>query len=294
MDAHFSTYKDVEMVDQDRLADSCVNDSFQFSNWLNGHGKNRFLAIRNCFLILLFLTPSAHASHWSSSDYILASFNKIAVKNSQVNKWQGPIYYQIIHHVDDIELHDDLVATHLKQLQQITGLHISPADDRHKVNFTIVLTTENNLKSDVGRYFNIRSDNEVNVLTNNKIGVTSLLTDKRGYIKRSVVVIPTDRARAYGKLLTSFSEMLTKGLGLQNRAVDVTPSVFNAYTVDEFLTGLDYVMLKLLYDKRIKPTMNYKQIQQVSSSILSERHYQHHISGAEMAVKTSGLYTMIN
>jgi len=282
------------MGDQNLIIASCVNNTPQFSNWLNSCGKNSFLFIRNCFLILLFLTPSAHADHWSSNDYILSSFNKIAVKNSKVNKWQSPIYYQIIHHVDDISLHENLVATHLNQLQQITGLQISPADNSHKANFTIVLTTENNLKSDVGRYFNIRSDNDINVLTNNKIGVTSLLTNKRGYIKESVVVIPTDRARAYGRLLTSFSEMLTKGLGLQNRSAGVTPSVFNAYTVDEFLTGLDYVMLKLLYDKRIKPTMNYKQIQQVSSSILNERHYQHQILGAEIAVKTSGLYTMIN
>ena len=88
--------------------------------------------------------------------------------------------------------------------------------------------------------------------------------------------------------------MLTKGLGLQNRVTGVTPSIFNTYTVDEFLTGLDYVMLKLLYDRRIKPTMNYNQIQQVSNSILNEKHYQRHILGAEAAVKTSGLYSMVN
>jgi len=111
-------------------------------------------------------------------------------------------------------LHESLVATHLKQLQQITGIDIAPADDKHKVNFIVVLTTEKNLKNDVEHYFNIHSNDEVNALTNNKIGLTSLLTNKRGYIKKSVVVIPTDRARAYGKLLTNLSEMPHKGIRL--------------------------------------------------------------------------------
>ena len=245
-------------------------------------------------IISLSFSSHIHAAPWQSNDYILTSFNKIALNGAKLKKWQSPIYYQITHHVGDIELHEKLVSTHLNQLQQITGLKIQPADSLHKANLTIVLTTEKQLRNDVKHYFKLNNAYKIQTIADHKLGATSLLTTKNGVIKQSTVIIPTDRARAYARLLTSFSEMLTKALGMQYRSEDVFPSIFNQRSIDSYLTGLDYVMLKLLYDKRIKPGMNNRRIQQLAQSIIKEKSYQHHIYEASLAVKQSGLGRLLN
>lgn len=244
--------------------------------------------------ITLSFAVHLHAAPWQSNDYILTSFNKIALNGAKIKKWQTPIYYQITHHVDDIQLHEKIVSTHLNQLQQITGLKIQPADSSHKANLTIVLTTEKQFENDARRYFKLDNTYKIQAITDHKLGATSILTTKSGAIKQSIVIIPTDRARAYARLLTSFSEMLTKALGLQYRSEDVFPSIFNQRSIDSYLTGLDYVMLKLLYDKRIKPGMNSRNLQHLAQSIIKEKNYQQHISEASLAVKQSGLNTLLN
>jgi len=245
-------------------------------------------------LISLSFTPHLHAASWQSNDYILSSFNKIALNGAKLKKWQTPIYYQITHHVDDIELHEKIVSTHLNQLHQITGLQIQPADSLHKANLIIVLTDEKQFHNDVKHYFKLDNSYKIQAISDHKLGATSLLTTKDGTIKQSTVIIPTDRARAYARLLTSFSEMLTKAVGMQYRSVDVFPSIFNQRSIDSYLTGLDYVMLKLLYDKRIKPSMNNRSIQQLAQSIIKENTYQDYIYEASLTVKQSGLNTLLN
>ena len=173
-------------------------------------------------------------------------------------------------------------------------MKIRPADASHKANLTIVLTSENQFRSDIKKYFKLRDLNTIRAIAGKNIGATSISATKTGSIKQSIVIIPTDRARAYGRLLTTFAEMLTKSVGMQYQSVDVFPSIFNHRAADRYLTGLDYVMLKLLYDRRIKPGMNSQRIRQLISSIIKEKSYQHHIYGASLSVKQSGLNTLVN
>ncbi len=245
-------------------------------------------------VVALSFASQLHAENWQSDHYILASFNKIALNDgTKVKKWQSPIYYRITHHIDDIALHEKIVNTHLSQLQQITGLDIRPADSLHKANLTIVLTSEKQFRGDIKNYFKLRDLNTIRAISGNNIGATSINATKTGAIKQSIVIIPTDRARAYGRLLTTFAEMLTKAVGMQYQSVDVFPSIFNYRAADRYLTGLDYVMLKLLYDRRIKPGMNSRRIRQLIPLIIKEKNYQHHIYAASLAVKQSGLNTLI-
>ena len=245
-------------------------------------------------VVVSCLSFPVHASPWQSPDYILNSFNKIALGGSQLKKWRQPIYYQIAHHVDDIELHEKLVALHLEQLQLYIELPILPANSEHKANMTIVLTTEEKLNSDVGYYFKLTDTNKINEIIKNKIGVTSIRSNREGYIEESVIVIPTDRARAYGRLLTSFAEMLTRGIGMQNHSNEVSPSIFNGDSVNGELTGLDSVMIKLLYDQRIQPGMNEKGIQALGKSILNEKKYKKFINEADVQVRQCGLNSLLN
>jgi hypothetical protein len=242
----------------------------------------------------LFLATQLHAENWQSDHYILSSFNKIALNGNKIKKWQAPIYYRIKHHIGDIALHEKLVSTHMYQLQQITGLKIRPADPFHKANLTIVLTNEQQFRGDIKNHFKLNNPNTIRAISGNNIGATSINATRDGVIKQSTVIIPTDRARAYGRLLTTFAEMLTKAVGMQYQSVDVFPSIFNYRATDRYLTGLDYVMLKLLYDKRIKPGMNSQRIHQLIPSIIKEKTYQHYINEASLSVKQNGLNTLVN
>lgn len=246
------------------------------------------------FLLLVTLCTVVNAESWQSNDYIVESFHKITMQDVSLKKWQTSIYYQVEHHVDDVSLHENLVVIQLKQLQDITGLIIRPADLAHKANMTIVLTTENQLKADIKHHFKLTDLSKVESLARNKIGITSLLANQQGYIEQSIVIIATDRARAYGRLLTSLSEMLSRALGMQYHSTDVYPSIFNGRSVDIFLTGLDYMMLKLLYDQRIKPGADVIKMKLLVASILNEKGYQYDIAEAALAVRKSGLSRLIN
>lgn len=246
------------------------------------------------FIIGLLFSTHLSAAPWQSDRYILSSFNKIALNGSKVKKWQTPIYYQIKHQIADRELHEKLVSTHMEQLRQITGLTIKPASKYHKANFTIVLTDEHQFNSDIRKHFKLKDLNTVRSLSNNNIGATSISTTSSGAIKQSIVILPTDRARAYGRLLTSLAEMLTKAIGMQFQSPGVFPSIFNYRSTDRFLTGLDYMMLKLLYDKRVRPGMSSHRFTKLASSMIKEKTYRNHIRQASLAVRQSGLNTLVN
>jgi hypothetical protein len=101
------------------------------------------------------------------------------------------------------------------------------------------------------------------------LGVLS--TSRRsGRITRAVVIIPVDRARARGKLPACVVEELTQVLGLPNDSEKVFPSVFNDRSIDDFLTGLDVLLLKMLYDPRIKPGMDLATTRPLAQQIATE------------------------
>ncbi len=68
---------------------------------------------------------------------------------------------------------------------------------------------------------------------------------------QATVIIPVDHAMKYGLLPACIVEELTQAMGLPNDSDWVNPSVANDKSILDLLTGLDYLMLKILYDKRL-------------------------------------------
>lgn len=254
------------------------------------------------YLIMLTLawSTSATANHWHADDYIINSFVAVAMNEqakgsvAEIKKWQKPIYYEIKHHIDDVELHERLVALHFSQIRDITGLKIQRADKQHSANLTIVLTSENRYQQDIAHYFQLDENAKTTKAMAKKIGSASLYTRRDNSIHNAAVVIPTDRARAEARLLASLTEMLTQVLGFPNRSNTVYPSVLNERSRDHFLSGLDYLMLKILYDKRVKSGMTPSKIRETVNQIIAETSFQDQIKTAELAVKQQGLYPLLN
>jgi len=240
----------------------------------------RLSIFSSLFMLCLAWTPFATATHWQANEYITDSFVAVTLNEKAkgsvagIKKWQKPIYYEIKHHINDAELHERLVALHFSQIRQITGLTIEPADRQHPANLTIVLTSEKRYQQDIAHYFKLDENSKATKAMAKKIGSASLLTRRDNSIQKAAVVIPTDRARAEARLLASLSEMLTQVLGFPNRSTKVYPSILNDRSRDHFLSGLDYLMLKILYDERVQSGMSSRKTREAVNQIIAESSFR--------------------
>ncbi len=220
------------------------------------------LAIFFFWLLAAAFPAQADApAHWKSVDYLVGAFIDIALGNEhetkpgQLRKWTTPIRYALIHQVGDHDLHERLIATQMAHLAELSGLDIGPAAKAGSANFLIVLSGETQLKDDLQRYFGWNSAAQREKFFRETVCL-GVMRARRGQIVRGVAIIPVDRARSRGKLVACVVEELTQLLGLPNDSERVFPSIFNDRSTDEFLSPLDVVLLRMLYDPRLKAGMD--------------------------------------
>jgi uncharacterized protein YjiS (DUF1127 family) len=246
--------------------------------------------------------PKAHAAQpepWQSPGYLLKSFIEIAMFNEYSNapagirKWTLPINYFFVHRVGDQALHERLARMHLEQLSDITGLSIKPAQARKSANLLIIFSTEAQLRGELLSDFGIRSRQQREALFRRSVCLGHFALANDASIARAVVIIPVDRASAHAKLVDCIVEETTQILGLPNDSEKVFPSIFNDKSVDSLLSGLDYLLLKMLYDPRIKAGMNLQQAAPVLKTIIDEFERDQLIRTAEAKVRTGRLYEML-
>ena len=257
--------------------------------------------MRFTLLLLVALGAPALAAetvHWQSPNYLMNSFVDIALNNehspqkSPVRKWVTPIRYFLLHRVADVELHDRLIRTHFEQLSDITGLSILPAESQKAANFLIVLSTEPQLRDDLLNYFGWKSSAQREKFFRESICLGIFATHAQHAINRAVVIIPVDRAREKGKLVSCVVEELTQVLGLPNDSVKVFPSIFNDLSTDVYLSGLDYLLLKMLYDPRVKAGMDENAVRPVLKKIIEEFSRDNQLIAAEKEVMSRGLWRL--
>ncbi len=256
------------------------------------------------FILLLFLLKlcspahSAESAHWQADHYLIESFVDIALNNeyspqrSPIRKWMTPIHYFLVHRVADRELHSRLIRIHFEQLAAITGLTITPAASEKAANYLIVLSSEDRLKDDLLNYFGWKSSMQREKFFRESVCLGVFATTEKNVINRAVVIIPVDRARAMGKLVSCVVEELTQVLGLPNDSVKVFPSVFNDLSTDVYLSGLDYLLLKMLYDPRIKAGMDENAVRPVLKSIVNDLKRDNKVHSAEQEVMSRGLWRL--
>lgn len=194
-------------------------------------------------------------------DQLVDAFVELALKSgyssreTPVRKWISPIRYQVVHRVGDRSLHEHLVVTHLWHLAQITDLDIAPASSPGEANFLIVMSSDEQLDADALAFAGGDKDGRREPFYRDSMCLASLRADRSGAIVRATALIPVDRARGHGELVACVVEELTHMLGVSNDTGQPLPSIFHHGTVRSFLTGLDYLVLKMLYDPRVRPGM---------------------------------------
>jgi len=258
------------------------------------------LKLLACLLSLNASALNAETQHWQSTDYISNSFVEIALKNeysvqeSGVRKWIQPIHYSIVHRTADKVLHQQITEYHLKHLASITGVKIQPAIDNNKANLTIIFSTEKLIHQELKQDFLLQNKQQISELSRNSICLAHFSTYANNSIKNAVVIIPVDRARAHAKLLSCVVEELTQIMGLPNDSDRVFPSIFNDKSHDDYLSGLDFILLKLLYRPEIKVGMNQSQVKKQLVKIMAQDNFQQLLKNSEQLVHQQGLYRLLN
>ncbi|MDH5357884.1 MAG: DUF2927 domain-containing protein [Gammaproteobacteria bacterium] len=231
---------------------------------------------------------------------MLDSFIEIALNNeysteiSKVRKWTQPIHYTITHRTSDQTLHQQLIELHLAQLADITGLEISPAQSIEQANLNIIFSTEQKLSQELKHDFLLHDKQQVLELSRHSVCLAHFSVFPDSSINRAIVIIPVDRARAHAKLLSCVVEELTQIMGLPNDSDKVFPSIFNDKSHDDYLSGLDYLLLRLLYHPSIKVGMTTAKVKTLLRKIISEDTFQQLIIDSERLVTQQGLYRLLN
>jgi len=237
-------------------------------------------------------------SRWWNPEVVIDNFLTIALHNeysqrqSGVRKWRSNIRYVIDHRVGDRALHKQLTEMHLRQLADITGVSIEPAKSNEQVNLRIVFSTELRLASELINDFGF-SPHVADFMLRHSVCLGQFTTAVDGSIKQAVVIIPVDRARAKGLLVSCIVEELTQVMGLPNDSESVYPSIFNDQSIYMLLTGLDYVLLKILYDPSLKLGMNSQQVLPVLRQIVAKFQREKLFQRAEQLVRSGDLYALM-
>lgn len=245
---------------------------------------------------LLGISLLGHAEEpWQSVEYLQQAFAEIALHNEYavgeqpVRKWLQPVKVWLEHHTDQTEQHALLTKYHFQHLAKITGHPISFARSRQEANFVVVFSHLQLWRNDIA----LVSGNLSIKPPNDAACMFGLDLDDKKAIRKAWVVIPVDHAQEHRQLLSCIVEETTQAMGLPSDSDKVFPSIFNDHTPESLLTGLDALLLKMLYQPAIKPGMRAAQVKPILANILQKWQADGTIQQAEKNVRQSELYEMM-
>jgi hypothetical protein len=250
-------------------------------------------------------SAKAADSPWLAPAFIQQAFEEVALKSEyqsgekSVRKWVSPVNISFEHTVGsdkDKALHRQLVALHLAHLAQITGHSISllneigVADAKLKeANVRLLFTRQRDWQQQVLSLMGP----EAAAHLHGAVCIAHMVTNAQSEIVNAFVIIPVDQAQMHGKLVACIVEELTQILGLPNDSEKVFPSIFNDKTPQTLLSGLDGVLLKLLYSKEISPGMSQSQVRPIITGLLKQWQTDGSLSQADKIIRQGKLYPLL-
>jgi len=245
---------------------------------------------------LLALPAMADPStRWQQPEFILQAFKEVALRNEysrkghMIRRWNQPVRVWLDHQVPDAEIHTQVVQMHLDHLAQITGLSIKLVPREKDANLRVVFTKQSLWKKQVGKLFGKRAEK----IVHGAVCMANFRVNKRYEIVQAGVIIPVDQARMHGKLVTCIVEEITQVMGLPNDSEKVYPSIFNDRTPEALLSGLDYLLLKMLYRPEIKAGMREGEALAALRKVVSRWQGDGTIKSARKNVRRGELYPLL-
>ncbi|TCK04735.1 DUF2927 domain-containing protein [Marinobacterium mangrovicola] len=242
-------------------------------------------------LLLLFCPLLADAQPgWQRPGYIVDSLIEVALRSEygrdpmRLRKWTEPVRVHVDHRVGDPALHNELVDAQLSQLADITGHSIRRVSGAGNVDLVLLR------QSDLAVFWRQRAGEPV---PGGALCLARIWVDEQSRIQRALIAIPVDRARERGRLVSCIVEELTQILGLPNDSEKVFPSIFNDKSTDQLLSGLDLVLLRLLYDPRLEPGMGPDAVRSHAKTVLAELTASGVVDKADTWVRKGAMYRLM-
>lgn len=199
--------------------------------------------------------------HWQNKRYIEDSFYDIVLRGEYeqvrpvIRKWAQPLRIWMHSSAGDAYEQKRLLAMHFVHLGDIVGLPVELVEKREQANVRVFFTSNKETAGVVAREMSATAVRQLN----HSVCIGQIRFNRWAEITRGTVVIPVERAISRGKLVPCVVEEMTQMLGLINDSKRYYPTVFSDITDDELLTGLDYVLLKLLYSPKLRTGMTISQ-----------------------------------
>jgi hypothetical protein len=248
-----------------------------------------------CMLPKLALT----AEHWQASNYIIGSFIEIALKNefdskpAKLRKWNKPVHVWLDHKGPENQankaLHTNLVRMHLDHLEELTGQYVGLVANEAQADMKVIFTSEKQWKRDIEQTVGSKMTPRMM----KAVCMAALKTNGKSEISSAVVIIPVDQAIRHRKLVTCIVEEITQVMGLPNDSDSVFPSIFNDKTPNDLLTGLDGLLLQLLYHPDLEVGMTAAEVMPVMRTLVTEMQIDGTVDNAVKTVKKGELYPLM-
>lgn len=251
------------------------------------------------FAYLISLTAGGYAmasskeQTWLDTTFIERAFYEVALKSEfekgtkPLIKWISPVKVWYQHDVPNQKLHESLAADQFAQIEELTSLSITRARNKNDANFFVYFTRQNMWKNRVKEILGNESAEHTD-------GATCIfgigVNQRTREIAHAAVFIPVDQAREQGKLLSCVVEEITQAFGLKNDSDLAYPSVFNDHTPQAFLSPLDIVMMRLLYQPSLKPGMNKQQLKPLVKFMLKKMKSSGYLDRALSISRQAPLY----
>lgn len=251
--------------------------------------------VAGCVLLLSSITPVYAVEAWQDLHFIHDAFIQVVLKNEygpqrlRVRKWQQPIKLWLEDPSPEAAQHISLVHMQSAHLASLTGLRIEMAPSAAQANFFVLFSVAATWHADVARI----SGQARLTPPRNAACMFGIQTDAASQIKRAWVVIPVDHASEHRALLSCVVEEMTQALGLPNDADSVFPSIFNDKTPEALLTGLDVVLIQLLYQPQVKAGMTPMQVSPVVMQLLQQWQQDGHLEQAERSARLTPFVKMM-
>ncbi|TDO96197.1 DUF2927 domain-containing protein [Marinomonas balearica] len=264
---------------------------------LNNTQKNTLkpILLTLCSLWACLLSNNAASiERWQHDSYIESSFIKIALEreyketaNPKLVRWEQPIKIFFDSNAGDSAFQKELLSVHAQHLSHITGVPIDFTLNRNEANLFAVFTYYKQMEDKVRQY--IGDPNRIRKALNEAVCLGNFSLNKSREIVKGVIIIPVDYARQKARFLDCIVEEITQLLGLPNDSNEVYPSIFNDVSTDQYLSPLDYLLLRTLYSPRLTTGLNVNQTKAVLPLIMRDLHQTRDIEEATSKVQEYSL-----
>ena len=248
------------------------------------------------FWVLGVCSFTANADYrWQDPHYLIKAFTQVALRNEYsqqgqvVRRWEKPIRVWLDHHVGDKGLHTDLVRMHIAHLSSLMQRPISFVSSPEQANLKIVFTQQRDWKAQVRQLFGEKAEKAVH----GAVCMANFHVNGHYEIERASVIIPVDQARMHGKLVACIVEEITQVMGLPNDSDEVYPSIFNDKTPESLLSGLDGLLLKMLYSPKLKSGMTESEVRPHLEKMIVQWQGDGTIKAASREIKRGELYPLL-